>query len=131
ARRENEEIAKDRTLGRSCDVRRARLRGPQSAPFLSRARAPASPQVAPFLPRPSRYCPPARHPPLARAGRLFARGRAGRARALLPGLARASSRRLFPGALSNAAPRALLAQPPEKSSIPHEEKRRFRCRALP
>src|SRR5579872_6747524 len=88
------------------------------------ARAPTSRPAARSPLRPWRCCPPAPHPTRAPAATLFVRGRAGRARVLLRALARVSSRRPFPGALSNAAPRALPARPPEKSLVPRVEKPR-------
>src|SRR5882762_867989 len=80
-------------------------------PFRVRARALRS--GARFLPHPSQCCRRGRHRRRAPAATLYVRGRACRVRGLRQALARASDSRPFPGALSSAAPRELLATPQE------------------
>src|SRR5882762_1478947 len=78
-----------------------------------RVRAQASRSGARFLPHPSQCCRRGRHRRRAPAATLYVRGRACRVRGLRQALARASDSRPFPGALSSAAPRELLATPQE------------------
>src|SRR5712671_4132239 len=83
-----------------------------------RVRAQASRSGARFLPHPSQCCRRGRHRRRAPAATLCVRGRACRVRELLRALARGTNSRLFPGALSSAAPRELLATPQEIFSAP-------------
>src|SRR5712671_1663266 len=83
-----------------------------------RVRAQALRSGARFPPRPSRYCPQGRHHGHAPAAKLCVRGRVCRVRELLRAPVRGTNSRLFPGALSNRAPRELPAPPQEIFSAP-------------
>src|SRR5208283_921929 len=95
------------------------------------ARSRETRSAEPSLQFPSPYCPPAPHPSPAPTAKPFARGRACLSRALPAKLPTATCFRLFPGALSTGVAHELLAQHPGKSSTPHWEKPRSRCRVLP
>src|SRR5712671_7868335 len=83
-----------------------------------RVRAQASRSGARFLPHPSQCCRRGRHRRRAPAAKLCVRGRVCRVRELLRAPVRGTNSRLFPGALSSAAPRELLATPQEIFSAP-------------